>query len=131
MQQDGMVRVQSGHEVLSRTDMFCQVTFEIGQMIASSSALSSVSPLYTVYNSPTLPMHYLFSIFQTIDSPYLNYKSRDSSVGIATGYGLDDRGVGVRVPVGATIFISPCSPDLLWGPPRLLSNGYRRRFTRG
>jgi hypothetical protein len=25
--------------------------------------------------------------------------SRDSVVGIATGYGLDDRGVGVRVPV--------------------------------
>jgi hypothetical protein len=24
--------------------------------------------------------------------------SLDSSVGIATGYGLDDRGVGVRVP---------------------------------
>jgi hypothetical protein len=27
-------------------------------------------------------------------------KSRDSSVGIAAGYGLDGRGVGVRVPVG-------------------------------
>jgi hypothetical protein len=27
--------------------------------------------------------------------------SRDSAVGIATGYGLDGRGVGVRVPVGA------------------------------
>jgi hypothetical protein len=26
--------------------------------------------------------------------------SRDSVVGIATGYGLDDRGVGVRIPVG-------------------------------
>jgi hypothetical protein len=26
--------------------------------------------------------------------------SRDSAVGVATGYGLDDRGVGVRVPVG-------------------------------
>jgi hypothetical protein len=26
--------------------------------------------------------------------------SRDSPVGIATGYGLDDRGVGVRVPEG-------------------------------
>jgi hypothetical protein len=26
--------------------------------------------------------------------------SRDSSVGIATGYGLDDQGAGVRVPVG-------------------------------
>jgi hypothetical protein len=27
------------------------------------------------------------------------YGSRDSSVGIATGYGLDDPGVGVRVQV--------------------------------
>jgi hypothetical protein len=27
-------------------------------------------------------------------------KSRDNAVGIATGYGLDGRGVGVRVPVG-------------------------------
>jgi hypothetical protein len=27
-------------------------------------------------------------------------RSRDSLVGIATSYGLDDRGVGVRVPVG-------------------------------
>jgi hypothetical protein len=28
---------------------------------------------------------------------------RDSAVGIATGYGLDDRGVAVRVPVGSII----------------------------
>jgi hypothetical protein len=28
-------------------------------------------------------------------------RSRDSEVGITTGYGLDSRGVGVRVPVGA------------------------------
>jgi hypothetical protein len=34
-------------------------------------------------------------------------KCRDSAVGIATGYGLDDRGVRVRVPVGARIFTSP------------------------
>jgi hypothetical protein len=33
--------------------------------------------------------------------------SRDSSVGIVTGYGLDDRGVGVRVPVESNIFLSP------------------------
>jgi hypothetical protein len=47
-------------------------------------------------------------------------------VGIATGYGLDDRGVGVRVPVGSGIFISPYRPDRLWGPPiLLLSNGHR------
>jgi hypothetical protein len=30
--------------------------------------------------------------------------NRGSVVGIATGYGLDDRGVGVRVPVGSRIF---------------------------
>jgi hypothetical protein len=33
--------------------------------------------------------------------------SRDSSVGIATGYGLDDGWVGVLVPVGPKIFSSP------------------------
>jgi hypothetical protein len=49
----------------------------------------------------------------------------DSVVGIATGYGLDDRGVGVRVPVGSRIFSSPRRPDGLWGPPSLLSSGYR------
>jgi hypothetical protein len=49
--------------------------------------------------------------------------SYDSVVGIATGYGLDDRGIGVRVPVGARIFSSPCRPDRLWGPPSLLFPG--------
>jgi hypothetical protein len=33
-------------------------------------------------------------------------ESWDSSVGTATGYWLDDRGVGVRVPVGSRIFTS-------------------------
>jgi hypothetical protein len=32
-------------------------------------------------------------------------RSRDSSVGIATDYGLDDRGVGVRVSVGLEFFL--------------------------
>jgi hypothetical protein len=44
--------------------------------------------------------------------------SRDSTVNIATNYGLDDRGVGDRVPVGSQ------RPDRLWVPPSLLSNGY-------
>jgi hypothetical protein len=52
-------------------------------------------------------------------------------VGIATGYGLDDGGAGVRVPVGLRIFFSPLSPDRLWGPPNLLSNGYRGLFPGG
>jgi hypothetical protein len=53
---------------------------------------------------------------------------RDSSVGIATGYGLDDQGVAFRVPVGSRIFSSRRRPDRLWGPPSLLSNGYRVFF---
>jgi hypothetical protein len=38
-------------------------------------------------------------------------RSRDSVVGIATSYGLDDQGVGVRVPVGSRIFSSSDRPD--------------------
>jgi hypothetical protein len=53
---------------------------------------------------------------------------RDNVVGIATGYGLDDRGVGVRVPVGSRIFSSPRRPDRVWGPSNLLSNRYRGLF---
>jgi hypothetical protein len=54
---------------------------------------------------------------------------RDSSVGIATGYELDDRGVGVRVPEGSRIFSYPC-PDRFWGPPSLLFNWYWGLFPR-
>jgi hypothetical protein len=52
-------------------------------------------------------------------------------VGIATGYGLDDRGVAVRVPVGSRIFSCPRRPHRFWGPPNLLYNGYRRLFPWG
>jgi hypothetical protein len=53
------------------------------------------------------------------------FMSRDSLVGIATSYGLDDRGIGIRVPVGSRIFFPPRCPGRLWGPPNLLSIGYR------
>jgi hypothetical protein len=54
-----------------------------------------------------------------------------SSVGIATSYGLEGRGFKVRVPVGARFFYSPQLPDRFWGPPSLLSNGHRGLFPLG
>jgi hypothetical protein len=58
------------------------------------------------------------------------FRNRDSAVGIAIGYGLDDRGVGVRVPVGSNIFSPPRRADRLCGPPNLMYNGYRELFPR-
>jgi hypothetical protein len=43
---------------------------------------------------------------------YLHYCSRDSVVSTVTGYGLDDRGVGVRVPIGSYIFSKSSIPVL-------------------
>jgi hypothetical protein len=42
-------------------------------------------------------------------------------------YGLDGRGVGVRVPVGSRLFFSPRRPDRFWAPPSFLSNECRGR----
>jgi hypothetical protein len=52
-------------------------------------------------------------------------RSQDSVVSIATGYGLDDRGVGIRVLVGARIFSSARRPDRL-EVPRTLSPREKR-----
>jgi hypothetical protein len=69
--------------------------------------------------------------YKNSNSVYIAYvDSRDSAVGIAIGYGMDDRGVGVRVPVRSRIFTSPRRPDRLSGSPNLLSSGYRGLFPR-
>jgi hypothetical protein len=56
--------------------------------------------------------------------------SPDVAVCIATGYGLDGQGNGVRVPVEVRFFNSARRPDQFWGPPNLPSNGYRGLFPR-
>jgi hypothetical protein len=58
----------------------------------------------------------------------LSTRSRDSLVGIVTGYGLDSR---CSIPGrGKRIFSTPQRTDRLWGPLSLLSNRYRGLFPR-
>jgi hypothetical protein len=55
-------------------------------------------------------------------------RSRDSSVGTATGYGVDGRG---SILVRVKFFSTPQRLDRLWGLPSLLSNGYLVLSSRG
>jgi hypothetical protein len=55
--------------------------------------------------------------------------SRDSAVGTATSYWLDDRGVGVRGPVWSRIVTSPCRSDRLWGPTDLHWGPFPRGYS--
>jgi hypothetical protein len=71
------------------------------------------------------------ALLRNIPTGPLPHVSRNSSVGIATGCGLDDRGVGVRVPVGSRVFsmssrpaLGSTQPPVQWVPglfPRGLS----------
>jgi hypothetical protein len=48
-----------------------------------------------------------------------SFQSQNSVVGIATSYGLDDRGVGVRVPVGSRPALGPTKSPIQWIPGAL------------
>jgi hypothetical protein len=64
----------------------------------------------------TVPLRFVNNNFLRIYYLSTHYtRSRDSSVGIATRYAQDDRGVGVRVPVGSRILST--SFNRLWGHP--------------
>jgi hypothetical protein len=47
----------------------------------------------------------------------------NNSIGIATIYGLNGRGVAVRIPIEERFFYCPRRPDLFWGPRSFISNG--------
>jgi hypothetical protein len=58
---------------------------------------------------------------------YMTFGSRDGAVGIAAGYVLDGRGVGVRVPVGSRFFSSRRPTQLpIQLVPGALSLGVKR-----
>jgi hypothetical protein len=63
---------------------------------------------------------YIALFLNLLKHNYDDINNSISSVGIATGYGQDDQGAGVGVPVGSRIFTFPYRPDRLWGPPNLL-----------
>jgi hypothetical protein len=64
-----------------------------------------------------LPSLNLFTIYPEV------FRSRDSSVGITMGYGLDGRG---SISGRAKRFpFTPQHPDQFWSPPSLLPNEYR------
>jgi hypothetical protein len=61
-------------------------------------------------NLPTTVKTAILTSYPTSVVNLTQVRSRDSAVSIASGYGLDDRGIGVRVPVMSRIFSSPRSP---------------------
>jgi hypothetical protein len=67
----------------------------------------------------------------SLPSTLSTFRNRDSSVGIAVGYGLDDRGSRIRFPAGAGNFLFTTRPERLWCPPMLLSNGISGSFPEG
>jgi hypothetical protein len=63
---------------------------------------------------------YIHRHWVTYSEDYCTLRSRDSAVGIATGYWLDGRGIGLRVQVRVRFFYSPRRPDRFWNPLSLL-----------
>jgi hypothetical protein len=115
----------------------------VNKLNPSFSDLSAVSiRLFSRDSSHILPKNRTFKLLVRVfvcwiigcvtrilaERPLLLW-SWDSSVGMATGCGLDGRGL---IPCKVKTFFS--TPQRLyrpWGPASLLSNGYRRRFLGG
>jgi hypothetical protein len=71
------------------------------------------------------------SLMSLLHQSHNKIQRKRSSVFSTTAYGVDDRGIGVLVPVGSIIFIPPNSSDRNWGSPSPLTPGYRVPYSSG
>jgi hypothetical protein len=94
------------------------------QRSSLSSGVGSVSTCCSGGHGFVSQLEYWLSWIRVFVVVLSYHRSRGSVFGIATGYGLDNWGVGVQVPAESRIFSFPNHPDRLWGPPNLLSTGY-------
>jgi hypothetical protein len=88
-----------------------QITLPVSRQVlprALGPAAQSTSSLANKSQNNPVPISLSLSLFIYI---WL-YKSRDSEVSTAIGYGLDDRRVGVRVPAESRIFSASFRPAL-------------------
>jgi hypothetical protein len=72
-------------------------------LLSSVMRISTFSLSYSMVAVLSQPLlcRSVMSLLQYFKCSTLNHKSGDSAVGIATGYGLNDQGVGAQVPVGS------------------------------
>jgi hypothetical protein len=143
----GDCRSKSMQTCLYRGLLLSKFPIKILHAFLSRVAPCTAHTILLYFNTPKI-IQVLWPKFRTHTDPSIHPAIHDSivllldlshffsflilyTVGIATGYGLDDREAGVRVPVGSRILTSPCLPDRLWGSPTLLSNGYWGLFPRG
>jgi hypothetical protein len=113
------VQLNKGQEVNIQLHLCIQVT---------NTSMQSIIPM--LFNDDLSASEITWRWNINLDSHLLTWGSRES-VGVATGYELDDQEVEVPVPVGSWIFSFSRRPDRVWGPPNLVSNGYRGFFPRG
>jgi hypothetical protein len=95
-------------EMIKTYEYYLESLSVVGLLFHIPCVLLSKILFVELFNSVFFPSSHIFLSSRLLPS---QQESRDSSVGIVTDYMLDDRGVGVRVPVWARIFTSLCRPE--------------------
>jgi hypothetical protein len=86
------------------------VRFQEQKEIFFSKRFSTTTRLYSV-------QIILFKLYIYIFGSFIKHMYRHSAVGTASGYGLDGRGVEVRVPTGLSPMVKRPWPKTYYSPP--------------